>query len=231
MDFERIIQKIEAKERKTKRRILYITLIPIISSVALLTFTSVRVIESRKELKSISHLYINTLEENRKLKAQNDSLQLLLKESTETLGKASSVLWNFKKFIDEINPPERTTEEAKFFIKFRMLEEKIRGDYEFLSENLSKLPSIKDNKDWIVIVESNISKEDLEKTKKELISIYGSDQVAIYKDAKNIYALAVKGNGSFTRAYRLNVELRNLHGYWGSYFRGVQDWGKDYTKK
>jgi len=182
------------------------------------------------EIKSLSVLYEKTKRENDKLKFQNDSLIIVLKKSTETIGRASSVLWNLKTFIDKIEPELRTSKQAKFFIKFRLIEEEIRGDYEYLSKTVSELPKIKDENDWIVIVKSSVSQEDLTKTQKVLESIYGKNQIAIYKDANDIYALAVKGNGSFTRAYRLNVELRDKYGFYGSYFRGISDWGKDFSK-
>lgn len=230
METSDIISKIESKERKTRKRVMLLTLIPIISSIILLGYTSERVIDSRNELKSIENRYEQIINENSQLLLRNDSLSLALRKSTETLGRSTSVLWELKKFIDAIEPDLRTYEEAKFFIRFRMMEEKIRGDYEELSKTVSELPNIKDENNWIVIVESNVSLEDLKKSQEKLESIYSEDQIVIYKDANDVYALALKGNGSFTRAYRLNVELRDKYGYYGAYFRGIKDWGKDYSK-
>jgi hypothetical protein len=169
--------------------------------------------------------------EKKLLIRKNDSLIKDLRHSTGILGRSSSILWDLKEFVDKINPNLRSEEQAAFFIRFRILEEKIRGDYEYLSETVSKLPVIKDENNWIVIVESNVSMYDLSETYALLKSIYGKDQIAIYKDVNNIYALAVKGNGSFTRAYRLNIELRDEHDINGAYFRGIKNWGEDYSKE
>src|SRR4051812_41829152 len=105
-----------------------------------------------------------------------------------------------------MEPYLRSQGEASFYINFRMLEDKIRGNYIDLSAKVSKLPEIDENKNWIVIVESSMSLEDLKMQVNRLASIYGKNQVAIYRDKNGMYALSLKGNGTFTRAYRLNVE-------------------------
>ena len=82
-----------------------------------------------------------------------------------------------------------------------------------------------------VIIASSRSLIDLKKEVGGLSSIYGKDQIAIYQDSKGNYALSVIGNSTFTRAYRLNVELRDKYGYSGAYFSGPTNWGINYLKK
>lgn len=227
MDTKEIIYKIQKKEENAKRRAIFLTFIPLLAAIILVTFTTIYVYQAAKELNDIKSEVEKTQKENLKLKMQNDSLINVIKESTITLGQTASVLAQFKNFIDEINPPERNFEEAEFYIKFRMFEEKVRGDYYYLSEKISKLPNITDDRIWVVIVASSVSLEDLKMEAETFQNIFGKSQIAIYK-TKTYYALVVKGNGTFTRAYRLNIELIKKYGNNGAYFSGSKDWGKDY---
>lgn len=237
-----ILEEIQYKEKLAKRRAIAFTFIPLITAILLITYTSQKIIKAQNELNTIEQrmskatLKINNSQSelykakllNSELKKKNDSLNLSLTQSVITLGKAVSVTTEFKKFIDKMEPQLRSQGEASFYINFRMLEDKIRGDYETLSKTISELPKIDDNKVWIVIVESSASFEDLKRQSNSLISIYGKNQIAIYQNGKNNYALCVIGNGTFTRAYRLNVELRDKYGFDGAYFSDSTDWGTNY---
>ncbi len=235
MKTEELIHRLEAQERRVKKRTIIFTLVPIMTAIILITVTSREVIKMNDQLGTMEKKLEATEEMHRVLKSQNDSLKSVnnalqdtLVESTITLGKASSVLWEFKEFIDRMHPADRTREEAQFFIEFRMLEERVRGNYKHMAESIDELPMIQDENNWIVIVESSVSLEDLKRNVNVVASLYGREQVAIYKEGETYYRLAVKGNGTFTRAYRLNVELINEHGFHGAYFDGRKDWGSNY---
>jgi len=226
-----LLERIKLKESQAKKRAILFTFIPLLVGLFLITYTSKKVFQSDEQLKKIRKELNIAQIQNDSLKIQNDTLSKVLIESLTNLGKAASVTTQFKEFIDKMKPALRSQEEASFFINFKMLDDKIRGDYEHLSERVSTLPKLDENKIWIVIVQSSTSLEDLKQEADPLISIYGKEQVAIYRDSKSIYALSIKGNGTFTRAYRLNIELRDKYNYSGSYFSNSKDWGTDYFKK
>lgn len=239
-----ILKEIQYKEKTAKIRAIAFTFIPLITAVFLIIYTSKKIIKAQNELDVIeermadARLRINNSQNelkkvkvlNNELTRKNDSLSLSLTKSVVTLGRAVSVTNEFKKFIDKMEPSLRSQGEASYYINFRMLQDKIRGNYNILSETVSELPKIDENKVWIVVVESSSSLEDLKKNANSLISIYGKNQVAIYQDGKKNYALSIIGNGTFTRAYRLNVELRDKYGFGGAYFSDSIDWGINYLK-
>jgi hypothetical protein len=235
MKTEELIYRLEEQEKRVKKRTIIFTLIPIITAIILITVTSREIIRMNDHLGAVEIKLEENEELHRDLKVQNDSLILVndslhetLRESTISLGRVSSVLLEFKEFIDRMNPADRPRDQAGYIIRFRMLEERVRGDYMQMAENLAKLPMIQDENDWIVIVKSSVSLEDLKMEASEVISIYGREQIAIYKEGETYFRLVVKGNGTFTRAYRLNVELINEHGFYGAYFDGRKDWGEDF---
>jgi hypothetical protein len=225
-----LLKRIELKEYQAKKRAFLFTLIPLFAGIFLIIYTSKKVIEADEHLKVSSTTLKKIKIENDLLKTRNDSLSQTLTESVITLGKAVSVTTEFKKFIDKMKPELRSQSEASFFINFKMLEDRVRGEYEYLSQRVSTLPRLDENRTWIVIVQSSLSLEDLKIEAAPLITIYGEKQIGIFRDEKGNYALSVKGNGTFTRAYRLNVELRDKYNYWGAYFSNSQDWGVDYLK-
>jgi len=239
-----LLVKVKEKEKRERRRTLYILLIPCLAAILFLSFTTYKVILAQQQLEKIDsitksyNIRLNKVQGqlniadslNNILKRTNDSLSLMLQESATNLGKAISVTNEFRTFIDKMQPYLRSQQEASFYINFRMMEDKIRGNYESLSQRLSNLPDLDSNKNWIVIVQSSMSLKDLQNDAPRLISKYGADQVAIYQDSRKNYALGVKGNGTFTRAYRLNVELRDKFGYQGAYFSPSSDWGRNYLK-
>jgi hypothetical protein len=235
---------VEEKEKRERRRTLYILLIPCIAALLFLGFTTYKVTIAQQQLQKIDSFtksnqvrlnkvqaQLNTADSlNKTLKNANDSLSTMLQESATNLGKAVSVTNEFRTFIDKMQPYLRSQQEASFYINFRMMEDKVRGNYETLSQKISNLPDLDTNKNWLVIVQSSMSLEDLRNEAPKLISEYGADQVAIYQDSRKNYALSVKGNGTFTRAYRLNVELRDKYGYQGAYFSPSLNWGSNYLK-
>ena len=240
-DISQILEKIETREKRDKKRAILITFIPLIAAVILITYTTQKILNAQKELNIIENRMkqaeskvmkaqaelrkVDSL--NNSLNKKNDSLYKSLIGSVETLGKTISVTNEFKKFVDRKPPALRTREEASTYVSFHMLEDRIRGNYEFLSKIISEFPKI-DDQIWIVIVKSSTSLQDLKMEANSVISIYKKQQIAIYQDGKNYYALSVIGNGTFTRAYRLNVELRDTYGFDGAYFSHSQDWGKNY---
>jgi hypothetical protein len=235
METNELFRRLEIQEKKVKRRTFIFTLIPILTAIVLITVTSREVIRVNAALATIQKEFQETAAINAALRAQNDSLKSkndslshVLIESTTTLGKATSVLWDFKQMIDNMPSADRSSAEAMFFIEFRMLEERVRGNYLHLSEKVEALPSITEDQDWIVIVASSVSLEDLKGIVTKVASLYDRDQLAIYKEGKNYFRLAVTGNGTFTRAYRLNVKLIREQGFEGAYFDGRKDWGKNY---
>lgn len=237
-----ILDKAESKERLARKRVIIFTLVPILFAILLIAYTTNKIIQAQKELATIEkrindannktiHIekeFGNVKKENTYLVAQNDSLKQSLVATTILLGKQVSVFSEFKKFIDNIKSYDRSYEQAAFWINYRMLEDKIRGNYEDLSQKISMLPGLDSNTNWIVIVESSTSLEDLKKDANKLYNIYEKDQIAIYQTKKSYFSLAVKGNGTFTRAYRLNVELRDKYGFEGAYFSCSNNWGENY---
>jgi regulator of replication initiation timing len=244
-----ILEQIEIREKKSKNRAIALTLIPVVAAIILIIYTSKKIISSQvelnsiekrikqasnevniaqTELKEVKSFNNKLIQQNNSLKLKNDSLSNSLTESVATLGKAMSVTTEFKKFIDRMEPYLRTQQEASFFINFRMLNDKIIGNYNALSKTISQLPKLDDTTNYIVIVASSRSLFDLRQGVGRLTAIYGRDQVAIYQDGKGNYALSVLGNTTFTRAYRLNVELRDKYGYSGAYFSGASNWGTNY---
>lgn len=229
METDEILNRIEQKERKAKKRAILLTFIPLISAIILIAYTSKVVFQSEKKLAEIKIDLQKTNDANKLIKSQNDSLSEILQESTINLGKAMSVLSETKNFIDKMSPPVRSSEEAKYYVEFRMLEERIRGDYLSLSDKVSRLPIITEDKNWIVILASSVSLNDLKKEAERFRKILVNEELAIYK-TKVYYALVAKGNGTFTRAYRLNVDLIDNYGINSAYFSGSKDWGTDYLK-
>lgn len=227
METNEIINQIQEIEEKAKRRAKRLTFIPLISAITLITVTSIYIYTANKSLDKIKKEYNKTHEENLRLKMRNDSIINTTKESTIILGEAASLISKFKDFIDKIPPPERNSAEARFYISFRMFEETIRGNYYDLSEKISQLPNITDKRTWFAIVSSSVSLEDLKMEAVKLQELFSKDQVAIYK-LKSYYALVIKGNGTFTRAYRLTVDLNKNFETRGTYFNGLEDWGEDY---
>ena len=239
---DQLLKQIELKEKQARKRGIAFTFIPLITGILLIYFTSEKIAKAQTELNGIDNKILasksiidSTQTEldktkliNAELTKQNDSLSKKLIESVTTLGKAVSVTAELKEFIDKIQPSLRSQEEASFFINFNMLSDKIRGNYETLSKTVSQLPKLDENRNWIVIVASSSSLQDLRKEANKLISIYGNEQVAIYLNGKNFYSLCIIGDGTFTRAYRLNVELRDKYSYSGAYFSDSNDWGKNY---
>jgi len=223
-----ILSKVKYNEKRAKKRALVFTIIPIVVAIVLITYTSAKIYQAQEDLNAIKRKITKIKSLNDSLRRQNNSLSDSLKKSIVTLGKAVSVTTEINKFIDKEMPYYRSLNETRFYINQRMLNDKIRGNYVTLSETVSKLPQLDDNKNWIVIVETSASLEDIKKDAPNLISIYGRDQVVIYKDTKESYALGIKGNGTFTRAYRLNVELRDKYGYIGAYFSPSLNWGSNY---
>jgi hypothetical protein len=90
------------------------------------------------------------------------------------------------------------------------------------------LPIITEDKIWVVVLASSVSLIDLKKEAEQYKKILGSEELAIYK-TKIYYALVAKGNGTFTRAYRLNVDLIKNYGF-KAYFLDSKDWGNDYLE-
>ena len=244
-----IIHKFEEKEKQSKQRAIIMTFVPLIVGLLLITFTSQKVIKAQKELDKIEEKIQGSkkevyrardslnmvkdslrllMDQNKSLRSLTYSLSQNLSESVSTLGKAVSVTSEFKKFIDKMEPYLRSQGEASFYINYRMLEDKISGNYNALSEKVSRLPKIDEKLNWIVIVESSRSLEDLKRQVNRLASLYGRNQVAIYRENNGMYVMSLKGNGTFTRAYRLNVELRDKYGYRGPYFSSSKDWGTNY---
>jgi hypothetical protein len=241
---DEMISKVLQREKRAKQRAILFTFLPLLACLALIAYTSQRVVKANKELATIdakielANSRVNKAEDglkavngiNHQLKSENDSLSDALQQSVINLGKAVSITSQFKQFIDKMEPSLRSQGEAAFYINFRMMEERIRGDYKSLSEKVAGLPNLDEGKTWIVIVGSSMSLEDLKSDAPRLANIYGKDQVAVYKDDHGNYALSVKGNGTFTRAYRLNVELRDKYKYTGAYFSSAKDWGRNYLE-
>lgn len=245
ISIDQALRKIEQAEKNAKKRAVAFIFLPLVFAIILITYTSSRIIHAQKELDSIeskiqeANYRVNDANKqldsikrlNTDLKSQNDSLKSTLTETTVLLGKQVAVFTEFKKFIDKMAPANRSYKEAAFWINFRMLEDKIRGNYEDLSKKISALPELDVSKKWVVIVQSSNSLEDLKIESKRLTDIYGKDQVAIFQSKKDYYALSLIGNGTFTRAYRLNVELRDKHQYAGAYFADSTDWGINYLNQ
>ena len=219
---------LELEERRSKKRMWIFSLIPLLLTILLIIVSFLTVNRSIMEV----NIAKEDLEEaNRhilELQLSNDSLSRLVLDRAESLGRISSVALQIKEYIDGISPEERNYSEADRFVEFRTLEERIRGDYLYVSESIAKLPNITSDKKWIVIIESNVSLEDLNESYKRLLDHYAVEQVAIFRDNKGIYALSLVGNGTFTRAYNLMYEVFNFGFYYG-YCRGKVDWGKDYS--
>jgi hypothetical protein len=236
---EEILNRITAREKKAKLRAALLTFIPLVFAIILITYTSKKIAKAQTELQTID----SKLEmANNKVKQAEDSLYLfkqqslllkkendsLLKNVHESLGKAVSVMSEFKGIIDKIKPELRSIKEAAFYTNFRMMEERIRGDYSYLSQKIDSLPPLHEDEAWVTIVQSSVSLDDLKSEVANVASIYGQNQIAIYKSANQYYALCVIGNGTFTRAYRINVELRDKYNRSGVYFTSSKDWGKNY---
>jgi len=240
-----VLVKLERNEKLAKRRAILLTFFPVVLAILLIIYTTQKVVHAQKELDTVEDRIrvanIKIVDTERKLdsfkilntnlKIQNDSLKKSLIETSILLGKQVSVFNEFKIFIDKMKPFDRSSAQAAFWINYRMLEDRIRGNYADLARHVAGLPDLDTLKNWIVIVKSSSSLEDLKIEVAHLASIYGEDQIVIYKSGQDFYSLAVKGNGTFTRAYRLNVELRDKNGYPGAYFSGRDDWGSDYLKK
>lgn len=225
-----LINKIEEKEKKARKRILIYTLIPVIVAIVLIWVTSSQVINSKRELDKIQNELNTKILELEKIKSKVDTLDSKFSSTISSISEIISTSHRIENFIESKQSFLRSIDEARFLINIRMLFDEINSQYSDILALSSELPELDRGRNWITIISSSKSLNKLQNEAKTWIEQYGIDQVAIYKSKNNYYALALKGDGSFTKAYRLTVQLQRSGKAYGAYFASSKDWNKNYLE-
>lgn len=225
-----LFNKIEEKENKARKRIFIYTLVPVIIAIVWIWTTSSKVINSKRELDKIQNELDIKISELEKIELKVDTLDSKLSNTISSISEIISTSHKIEDFIESKQSFLRSIDEARFLINIRMLFDEINSQYSEILELSSKMPELNRGRNWITIISSSKSLNKLQNEAKSWIKQYGIDQVAIYKSQNNYYALALKGDGSFTKAYRLTVQLQRSGKAYGAYFASSKDWNKNYLE-
>lgn len=227
---EFILKKIEERGRKVRRNSFIFTLIPIIVAGVLIWFTGSKLVNYQKELSNTQREFDL---KRRELKNTQDKLNLLdtkFLRIVSRLNKIVAISHEIEEFIEKKESFLRTLDEARFLISIRRLFDSLDSQFSEVSNLLSGMPDLNRNRIWINIVKSSKSLEKLKEEAHIWIKNYGKDQVAIYRSSNKYYALALKGDGTFTAAYRLTVKLHQNGLAYDAYFAASRDWGRNFLE-
>ncbi|MEJ2658855.1 MAG: hypothetical protein P8012_16985 [Desulfobacterales bacterium] len=216
--------------RKIDEKVIY-TIIPVFVAVILIWITSSKVINSKNELHNIQTRMDSLKIELDNTKAKADTLDIKLTETISSISKIVSISHNIEDFIESKESFLRTLDEARFLINIRMLFDEIDSNFSEISELSTKIPELDRDRFWITIISSSKSLKDLKNEAKSWVDEYSNDQVAIYKSSNDYFALALKGDGSFTEAYRQTVKLQQSGKAYDAYFASSRDWDKNYLEQ
>lgn len=220
---EILLGKVEERERKARKRAVIYTLVPIVFAAGLIWVTWNQVTTAQKEL-------VNIEKERVAAKSEIKSLNNQFSKTVSTLSKVVSTSHKIEDFIEKKESFLRDLDEARFLINIRMLFDQIDSEISDLSSVVGEIPDLKRDRIWVTIVKSSKTKKDLETDVQRWISLYGKDQVAIYLSQNKYFALALKEDGSFTKAFRLTVELKEKGLAKDAYFASSTDWGKNFLE-
>ena len=212
-----LLQKVEERERTARRRAVSYTVIPIICVGILLWVTGSQVVSAQRELSIIQQ----------KLEAARKEVKTLDAKFTETGSKLREIVevaHEMEEFIEKKESFLRSLGEARFLIDIRMLFDKINVQFAELSKIMPEMPPLGRGRTWLTIVGSYKALDEAKRSAARWIQLYGRDQVAIYSAPNRYYALAIKGDGSFTAAYRLTVGIQKQSAP-DAYFASSQNWG------
>ena len=227
---EFILRKIEERERKLRRNSIIFTLTPIILAVVLIWFSGTKLVNYQKELSNMQREFDL---KQRELKNTQDKLNLLDTKFSQIVSKLSKIVaisHEIEEFIERKESFLRTLDESLFLINIRMLFDSINSQFSEVFNLLSGMPDLNRNRIWITIVKSSKSLKKLKEEAYIWIENYGKDQVAIFLSSNKYYALALKGDGSFTTAYRLTVKLQQEDLAYDAYFAASKNWQENFLE-
>lgn len=223
-----LFAKLEEREKKAHKRILIYTLIPVVIACILIWITSSKVINSNRELTKVKNELKIKISELETIKLKVETLDSKLSNTISSISKIISTSHKIENFIESKQSFLRSLDEARFLINIRMLFDEINSQYSEILKLSSNMPELNRGRNWITIISSSKSLIKLQNEAKSWIKQYGTEQVVIYKSQNDYYALALKGDGSFTKAYRLTVELQRSVKAYDAYFASSKNWNKNY---
>jgi hypothetical protein len=213
-----LLEEISAKERRARRRAVIYSMIPIAVAVVMVTWTAREVAQARVEVDK-ARLVVGRLQH------QADSANQQLRDAVTKLVSIATVTKQIEALVESKQSYLRTLDEARFLIDIRMKFDALNSDLLKLSESLPAMQTIADNRKWVTVVKSSKDLNDLKAAAPAWIADYGQSNVAIYQTPNGFYALAVRGDGTFTQAYRLTVSLIRSGRARDAYFVEASEWG------
>jgi predicted RNase H-like nuclease (RuvC/YqgF family) len=173
-----------------------------------------------------SRKQVNGLEQQiTDLKEKEAVLNRHVQESASQFIEIAHITQQVERLIESKQSYLRTLDEARYLIDLRMKFDSLNSELQQLSQNIPEIKKITDQRRWITIVKSSRELDSLRLSAMPWIAKYGKDKVAIYKTGNGFYALAVLTDGSFTKAYRLTVDLMKTGEARDAYFDDSADWG------
>jgi hypothetical protein len=221
IDFELLEERLRERERRVRRRTAILTIVPIIAATLVLGVVWNRVAAARDELAQIT-------QELDRSRDQASQVETKLRNTQVALSEIIQITRQMEEFIEKKESFLRTIDEARFLISVRMLFDRINTQYRGLSKVFPDLPPLSERQ-WVAIMASSRDLQMLRTLSKDLASRLGQTDVAIYLAPNGFYALAIRGDGTFTTAYNNTVDAQNK-GIPGAYFAQSSDWGRDYLR-
>lgn len=214
---ELLLKKMEEHRRKKIRISIIYSLIPILVGVILILFTVNKLTDSQRELARINKQLELKQKEIELAKKKQKLLDKRFSQSAMKFKKIVATMHEIENFIEKKESFLRSLDEARFLINIRILFDKINLQFSEISDLLPGMPRLSRDRIWVTIVKSSRSLEGLKKEAHTWEQQYSKDAVAIYLFSNKFYGLALKGDGTFTTAYKLTVKLQK-NGVSGAYF-------------
>jgi len=126
MNVEELIKQIELKEKRARKLSLVFTLIPIITAVILIYFTSSKVINAQNELNSIENELETVEVELIKTKESNDLLQIKIDQIEDFMDQIVKFDWSDEKIFFSLTRNRKV--QNLFLTILRMKEREIPWD-------------------------------------------------------------------------------------------------------
>jgi len=212
-----LLEEISTKERQARKRAVIYSLIPVTVAVVLVALTAWEVAKARVEVEKAT-------QEVRRLQHQADSANQQLRDAAMKLVDIALATKEIETLVESKQSYLRTIDEARFLIDIRMKFDALNSDLLKLSETFPAMQELADNRKWVTIVKSSRDLNELKSAAQAWIADYGRSNVVIYQTPNGFHALAVRGDGTFTQAYRLTVSLIRTGRARDAYFAEVSGW-------
>jgi hypothetical protein len=217
-----LLDKVEAREVRARRRAVFYTAIPVVAICALVWIGG--------------HRYQQLVDSDRRLEQVRAESATLIKQAEDArnsllgAGKdieaALTVLRQLEAFVEREKPFMRSADHARLLISIRMAFDKLNDTAAALSKSM---PDVVDKlqqrpRRWVTIVSSSSDLGALRRSVEQYQRKMPDSKLAIYRSVNGFYGLAVLGDGSFTDAYRKTVELKNRDIAPMAYFADATSW-------